>query len=231
MDYLQHVDLQEINVVSITIRLFLATVFGGLIGVERTRKQRAAGFRTHILVCIGATLAMMTNQYLVQELDALADPSRIGAQVISGIGFLGAGTILVTKQQEIRGLTTAAGLWASACMGLAIGIGFYEGAIIGFLYIWGVMTVLQRVDRMVQKRTKHIKLYIELENITYFDPLLSHFKERHEKIYDTQVVNSSNQTSTHIGLLMTIKISSRYDKKEAIKRLSGLEGIYSVKEL
>ena len=123
--------LRDINMVSIILRLSLAMIFGGIIGFDRGKKKRPAGFRTHILVCIGSALAMITNQYIVQVMGMGGDPTRLGAQVISGIGFLGAGTILVTGRQQVKGLTTAAGLWASACMGLALGIGFYEGAIIG----------------------------------------------------------------------------------------------------
>ena len=127
--------LRDLTTISVIIRLTMATLFGGIIGLERGMKNRAAGFKTHILVCIGSTLAMLTNQYIIAYMNSSADPSRLGAQVISGIGFLGAGTILVTGKQQIKGLTTAAGLWASACMGLAIGVGFYEGAIIGCTFI------------------------------------------------------------------------------------------------
>ncbi len=242
MDRFNQLNLQDINALSITVRLFMATLFGGLIGVERTRKQRAAGFRTHILVCIGATLAMMTNQYLVQEFNALTDPSRIGAQVISGVGFLGAGTILVTKQQEIRGLTTAAGLWASACMGLAIGVGFYEGAIIGFVYIWGVMTVLQRVDRMVYKRPKHIQLYLEIESLDYFEPIMDYLKATYHKKYEVQILNKTAEQTTEesteqpkeempIGFIIKFRMSYRQNKHELIKNLKHLEGIRTIREL
>ena len=121
--------LREINIVSIIVRLMLATLVGGVLGLERERKNRPAGFRTYMLVCLGAALVMMTNQYVFQVYE-MSDPVRLGAQVISGIGFLGAGTIIVTGQNKIKGITTAAGLWAAACCGLAIGIGFYELAIV-----------------------------------------------------------------------------------------------------
>lgn len=121
--------LHEPNIVTIVIRVLLALIIGGIIGLERESKKQAAGFRTYMLVCLGATLVMMTNQYICNVFEA-GDPSRLGAQVISGIGFLGAGTIIVTRKSQVRGLTTAAGLWSAACIGLAIGIGFYEGAIV-----------------------------------------------------------------------------------------------------
>ena len=115
--------LRELNWISIVLRLALAIICGGIIGIERGRKGRTAGFRTHVLVCIGAALTVLTNQYMMQYFGG-GDPARLGAQVINGIGFLGTGTILITEQREVKGLTTAAGLWASACMGLAIGAGF-----------------------------------------------------------------------------------------------------------
>ncbi len=124
----------DFNCISITVRLALSLLCGGVLGFERERKGRAAGFRTYMLVCMGATLVMLTNQY-IHDYTGTGDIARLGAQVISGIGFLGAGTIIVTGRNHIKGLTTAAGLWASACIGLAIGIGFYFGAIIGSFFI------------------------------------------------------------------------------------------------
>ena len=129
--------LRDLNLASLLFRLALAMFFGGMIGLERVRKRRPAGFRTYMLVCLGATLAGIVSQYnfimlnttfyeTMKEVGRSTDVSRIGAKVIGGIGFLGAGTVIVTGRQEVKGLTTAAGLWASACMGLAIGAGFYE---------------------------------------------------------------------------------------------------------
>ena len=103
--------LREVNTISIILRLALATLFAGIIGIERGRKKRPAGFRTHILVCIGATIIMITNQYIIEVMNMSSDPTRLGAQVISGIGFLGAGTIIVDRRNQVKGLTTAAGLW------------------------------------------------------------------------------------------------------------------------
>ena len=127
--------LRELNLASVFLRLTLAMFFGGMIGIEREKKRRPAGFRTYMLVCLGATLAGIISQYnyvmintvfadIASEIGRNTDVTRIGAKVIGGVGFLGAGTIIVTDRQEVKGLTTAAGLWASACMGLAIGAGF-----------------------------------------------------------------------------------------------------------
>ena len=123
--------LREFNFWTILIRLFTAALLGGVIGLERGRQRRAAGLRTHILVCVGAALTAMVGFFARDMLGiSNSDPLRVSAQVISGIGFLGVGTILVTGRSQVRGLTTAAGLWSTAAVGLAIGIGFYEAAII-----------------------------------------------------------------------------------------------------
>ena len=118
---------REVTQEAVVLRILLAIVIGGLIGLERGLKNRPAGLRTYMLVCVGSCLIMLTNQYIYQCTGA-GDPMRLGAQVVSGIGFLGAGTIVVTRHNQIKGLTTAAGLWASAGVGLALGIGFYEAA-------------------------------------------------------------------------------------------------------
>ena len=120
--------LNELNLVSTVVRLALALLLGGMLGIERGRKRRPAGLRTYMIVCIASSLVMITSQYMA-EVFGTGDPARMGAQVISGIGFLGAGTIMITSRQ-VKGLTTAAGLWAAACIGLAVGIGFYAGAIL-----------------------------------------------------------------------------------------------------
>ena len=121
--------LKELTIWSILLRSGLALLFGGILGYDREKKGRPAGFRTYMVVCLGSALAMMTGIYLT-NITGSGDSGRIAAQVISGIGFLGAGTILVTKQRQVKGLTTAAGLWAAACIGLAMGAGFYSGGII-----------------------------------------------------------------------------------------------------
>lgn len=132
----------------LVIRMAMVFICGGAIGYKRDVAGYAAGLRTHILVCMGAMLAMATGQFAFVEFGSAVEPTRIGAQVVSGIGFLGAGTILVNrKRQHIVGLTTAAGLWASACIGLAIGIGFYEGAIVGTVAVYFTEQTLRRLHK------------------------------------------------------------------------------------
>lgn len=143
--------LKEPNLIAIIVRAILALICGGIIGYDRNVHGSAAGMRTHMLVCLGAMLAMCTGQYSVMMFES-GDITRIGAQVVSGIGFLGAGSIIVTKQNKIAGLTTAAGLWASACIGLAIGIGFYEGAIVSTIGVYIIERVLRNWSKDIKAR-------------------------------------------------------------------------------
>ena len=146
--------LAELNIVTITVRILLAMICGGMIGYTRSKQGKEAGFRTHILVCIGTAVAMLTGEYAFLT-NPKVDPTRIGAQAISALGFLGAGSIIVSKNNEISGLTTAAGLWAAATIGLAIGIGYYELAIIGTVAILIAESILKTVDTSKKKRKKH----------------------------------------------------------------------------
>ena len=126
LDFLRGMDL-----LSVTARVLLALVCGGMIGIERSEKRRPAGFRTHILICLGAAMTTATSQYVYVVLGLYSDVARLGAQVIAGISFIGAGAIIMTKWRRVRGLTTAAGLWVAAIVGLCCGAGFYEGAVYG----------------------------------------------------------------------------------------------------
>src|SRR5574344_463150 len=135
----------KLSLAAITLRILISLGIGGILGTERGIRNRPAGFMTYVLVSVGATIFMLTNQYM-HILAPETDPTRFGAQVISGIGFLGAGTIIVTRQNEIRGLTTAAGLWVAAALGLAAGAGFYEGAVMGTLFSVFALVVLKKID-------------------------------------------------------------------------------------
>ena len=140
----------------------LAVLCGGIIGIERAYKRRPAGFRTHILICIGAAITTLTSQYLYLNLHYFTDMARLGAQVVAGIGFIGAGTIIVTRQQRVKGLTTAAGLWTSAIIGLAFGGGFYEGGILATGVYHGWQSRCSReLEYRVLEHVPEINVYME----------------------------------------------------------------------
>lgn len=146
--------------ISMILRLILACVLGGLIGFEREHVHRPAGFRTHILVCVGSALVMVTSEYIFYKYSSRVniDPARLGAQVISGIGFLGAGTI-IKEGVSVKGLTTAASLWAVSCIGIAVGIGFYAGALIATIIIYMTLIVLKKMQSKIASN-KTIRLYV-----------------------------------------------------------------------
>ena len=141
------------------LKLGVAAVLGGIIGFERQHSHRAAGLRTHVLVAVGAALVMCTSSYVTGRYGG-ADLMRMGAQVISGIGFLGAGTIL-REGFSVKGLTTAASLWAVACVGLAAGIGFWPGALIGTAVIY---FTLNTVKKVAVRRSSIRVIYIGVDN-------------------------------------------------------------------
>jgi len=154
----------------IALRIIVAGIFGGLIGYEREVKHMPAGFRTHILVCIGSALVMIIAEYMFRDFTNI-DPSRLGAQVISGIGFLGAGTIIRDKF-KVKGLTTAASLWAVACIGLAVGMGYFYIALVTSIIIFITLRFLSRVDRANNKKDNMAKIKVEATLIDDIDKLV-----------------------------------------------------------
>lgn len=222
--------LREVNTASIILRLTLATICGGILGAERGRKKRPAGFRTHILVCIGAAMVMITSQYMTDILHMAGDASRMGAQVISGIGFLGAGTIIVVGRNEIKGLTTAAGLWSCACMGLAIGIGFYEGAIISCGFLFGVLTILHRLDMYSRTHSKELDIYVELQDIAGVSNFINEVKSDGTKISNLEVKKAKNMDEHTIGLMMTLTLATRLDHGEYLLQLHKIDGVCTAEE-
>lgn len=222
--------LREINTASIIIRLTLAVIFSGIIGLERGRKRRPAGLRTHILVCVGSTVVMITSQYMTDILGNTGDIARLGAQVISEIGFLGAGTIIIDGKNKVKGLTTAAGLWACACMGLAIGIGFYEGAIITCIFLLGVMTGLHKLDLYLQGNSKVIDIYAEFDNISAVTDFISNIKETGARVSDIEM-KKSKESGGGVGVIMTLKLLEKCDHTEYLINLHKSKGIQFVEEI
>lgn len=223
--------LEDLNFASIILRLTMAVIFGGIIGYGRERERRPAGLRTHILVSIGATLAMITNIYMCKIYNGYTDPTRLGAQVISGIGFLGAGTIIVTGKNKVRGLTTAAGLWACACMGLAIGAGFYSGAIIGCLFISAVTVALANIDKKINRSSRNITLYILVNSTTAASKLLQDIQSKNVKISDIEISNNNVSSNDLIGILLGLKISREVCHYDFIESITNKNEVIFLQEI
>ena len=226
-----HSQLLELTTLSVTVRLLLAAVFGGLIGLDRGRRRRAAGLRTHILVCTGAALVMITNQYVAQVTGS-GDITRMGAQVISGIGFLGAGSILVDRYRQVRGLTTAAGLWACACMGLAVGIGFVSGAVIACLIILVVNVFLSRFERLLLSRTRDMKVYAEVASPEVFNSVISTLNQHGVQIHNIDnVTPRSGIADARSAVTLKLHLPKNCPHSEILDIIQEIEGVRISTEL
>lgn len=221
---------REITYESIVIRIAAAIIIGGLIGLERGMKKRPAGLRTYMLVCVGACLIMMTNQYIYQ-FTGVGDPMRLGAQVVSGVGFLGAGTIIVTKHNQIKGLTTAAGLWASAGVGLAFGIGFYEAALTASIGIYAILALLQRWEHRAHKKVRLLDVYIELANTVPLNELVHNLRALNLQIEGIQFEPDGVVEDNTRAIVFTLKSSIKEDHQKVLAQIKGLEGIVHLEAL
>ena len=220
---------RELTLASVLLRCLAAVLLGGAIGLERGLKNRAAGFRTYMLVCLGSCIVMVTNQYIYQVYGT-GDPVRMGAQVVSGIGFLGAGTIIVTSRSQIKGLTTAAGLWASACLGLAVGVGFYEVAVIGGVCILLVLTVFHSWENYMRRNTAVLTVYIELNGGV---PLGRFLREVREQGIDLSNVQMQTEAAAEgdVGFLATVKRQKKESKAEILSAIRELPSVQFLEEL
>lgn len=211
--------LHGLNFWSITVRLLLATLFGGCIGSERGKHGRAAGLRTHILVCVGSAVTVLVGLYSVQAFQLDNDPLRIGAQVVSGIGFLGAGTILHHEHSRVTGLTTAAGLWTTASIGLAVGAGAYWVAILTFIIVLITVILLIRMEQS-GKRANNNAYYLEVDDICRINQLSQNTAD----ISDTfQLIPAKSGLSPHVGILLTT--TRECDGPTLLQRLREMEGV------
>lgn len=214
--------LAGLNVWSVLFRLLLAAVFGGCIGLERGKHNRAAGLRTHILVCVGSAVTILVGLYTAQELGFANDPMRIGAQVISGIGFLGAGTILHRDHTQVTGLTTAAGLWTTASIGLAIGVGAYWIALVAFAIMMVTVVALIRLERS-SKRPSVYTYYLEVESVDRINTLCETLEQLlGESTYAVDITPAKSGCPPHVGVVLTVARRT-CDGKVLLQQLRSIE--------
>ncbi len=233
--------LRQFNLASVLLRLTLAVVCGGLIGVNREHKRRPAGFRTYMMVCMGAALSMILGQYedamlhtlLAGSLEAVGKPSdvtRFGAQVINGIGFLGTGTILITEQREVKGLTTAAGLWATACMGLAIGAGFYEGVALSFVCIFLSIKVLPYMELFLLSRSRNMNLYVELASLERLRDFIALMKAIDIQIFDVEL-DRKRAAGGGVGVVFYLHLPKNQSHTKLLTDLSYSPDVRAIDEI
>ncbi len=223
-------------------RVGVAMLCGGIIGIDRGRKHRPAGFRTYMLVCVGAAMTMILGTYLAfmqtnvwsAQTDSVfvsTDVSRFGAQVINGIGFLGAGTIIVTGRQQVKGMTTAAGLWASACMGLCIGAGFYFAAFICCVLMIFAMVFFSRFERFILSRSRNFNLYVEFEDIEDLSSVIEKIKEQETKIFDVEVTKAKYSENHYPHAIFSLQLPKKKTHTTLLAAIAELESVRSIEEL
>ncbi len=214
----------------ILLRLVLSTFLGGLLGFERTHAGRAAGLRTYAIVCCASSLIMMTNLYIFHNLQA-SDPTRLGAQVISGIGFLGAGSILITGKyrQHIKGLTTAAALWASGAIGLACGCGYYFAAISATLLIFFAMHFLGILERKMMMQDQSPVLYMELDSLQNMNQISDFFRQLSISIEDIRLSRPFlAEAGTAVTYILILPKGMKHTK--LIEELAQIEHVIYIEE-
>lgn len=223
---------RELSFFGVTVRLLLAAVCGGCIGVEREFKRRPAGFRTHILICVGAAMTTLTSQYLLLEMQMFTDVARLGAQVVAGIGFIGAGTIIVTNRSRVRGLTTAAGLWTAAIIGLVSGAGYIEGAAFATAMVLLAELVLIRIEYRFAKKREDVSLYIEYGKPITIQTIVELIRNEHITLSSLEITRSAEETDNeHCCAVLVLHAGHSAVDQKIIKPIASMEDVFCLEEL
>lgn len=234
--------LRELNIVTMMLRILLAVLCGGLIGLERERKNRPAGFRTYMLTALGATLTVLLSlqldqmlhgpwRALAESIGATQDVSRFGAEAAKGIGFLGAGTIIITARQQVKGLTTAAGLWASACVGLAVGIGFYEAAVIACVVIFCAERLLWDFGHKQNSRDRTLELFLSLRDSAALGDVISALQKEQIKVEDLDFVKKEIAGDPAVTVIVTVCCFTPREAGGVAAMLRELDGVVRAEDL
>ena len=222
--------MREFNVVTVLARIFLACLAGGILGAERGKHGRVAGMRTHILVCVGAALTILIGLYVVGELGIGQDATRIAAQTISGIGFLGVGTIMVRGKSQVVGLTTAAGLWAASAIGLSFGAGFYEGGFLGTLVAILVNMLLPKIEYRYKLSRVSYVFYVEIASVYDVQTFVDHLEKTYP-IQEVEITKPNSGHSSHVGVnIIVFARQTQLSEEEILEGLSALkETVFAIK--
>lgn len=220
--------LFETDTFHLIIRIILASLFGALIGIEREHANRPAGLRTHVLVCVGACLTMLTSEFVAKHSPGTnLDVTRLGAQVISGIGFLGAGTI-IRNGNTVKGLTTAASIWAVACVGLATGIGYYVGATIATFIIFLILAYFKVLAGSAYNHDVIRELFIKMN---YSPELLDKIKlllYEYKIIINNIKLKSDNENKTQV--ILYLSTSQDLNISELIENIYNMNGVFEIEQ-
>lgn len=226
--------VRELNILSVFIRLLVAVICGGIIGLEREFKRRPAGFRTHILICLGAAMTTLTSQYLYLTMHMFTDIARLGAQVIAGIGFIGAGTIIVTKQRRVKGLTTAAGLWTAAIIGLVSGAGYIECSIFATTMVMLAEMLLIKIEYKFARQVRNENMYVEYYHSDRIEKIIQTVKNENIKISSLEInriAPDDGVKGSHNCAIITVQANEEKIKSVFTKQISAIEGVITVEQL
>ena len=222
--------VRGIDFLSVLVKMICAFILGGLIGLERSYNHKNAGFRTHILVCIGACVASLTGLFLYLGLKVPTDMSRIGAQVVTGLGFIGAGTIVVTRKKTVKGLTTAAGLWTDGVIGIAVGAGFYEGAILSVFLVLLAETYFANIKAHMH-RSPEFKLVVSYFKKDNLDDVLRYCKDQSMAITNLQITGTNENNISMYSGMITLRPDQPVNQKELVEHINSMNGIVSAETI
>lgn len=214
--------------ISIIIRLMMAMIMGAVIGYERASKKSTAGLRTFSIVCVASALTMIINEYLVGNYGS-GDSARLAAQVISGVGFLGMGSIIMTARNRVRGLTTAATLWATAILGLSVGAGMIVPSFIAFIIMMFIITVMSPISRYLEKYNRIITIYMEVDKHTKLQQIIEFFTEKNYEVLQLEKHKTSPEGDLMIQL--ELNLNGKYLHSDIIYQLSQWETIHYIEEV
>ncbi len=209
------------------LRLVVSIIVGALIGFERAERGREAGIRTHMVLCMGAALVMITNEYMCIKGGMAVDISRMGAQVVSGVSFLGVGCIIVKNDDKIKGLTTAAGLWTTACIGLTVGIGFYDIAITATVLMLGSLYILKPIVQRIQSKFISMNLFVRMDNIEVLHEIIRYF----EKEGVTVKYTKADEHDAHMDVTFDMRLARGQSVNAIILDLLEFDGVHEVRPI
>ncbi|MBR0466651.1 MAG: MgtC/SapB family protein [Clostridia bacterium] len=223
--------LRNTDTLSTIVKLVLSLVLGGIIGIEREIKHRPAGFRTHILISLGSAITTMTSIYMFVNLHLYTDISRLGASVIAGMGFVGAGAIIVTKNRKVKGLTTAAGFWVTAIIGLSVGAGYYEGAIAGTILVVLAEVLFSKIEYGMLNSKRNIVINVTYDKPECLSNLLSLLRERGVRIAEIEVTkNKKHENDNLLNASLDLQLRKNADVEKLITELKNISGVVAISD-
>lgn len=217
---------------AVAVRMLAAVLCGGLIGLERELKRRPAGFRTHILICVGGAITILTNLYLYQVMHLYTDISRMGAQVIAGISFIGAGTIIVSKHRRVKGLTTAAGLWTVGIIGLVCGAGYLELALFVSAMVLLAEIFLSKLEYRFARRIRDVNLYVEYRHSGDVQPIMDALNANGAEVADLEISRVTDEEENHYyAAVFSVQVQRSVLNEQVIPAVTALENVMTVEEM